>query len=237
MEKEKQVTVNGIKSWAEEDRPREKLLLKGKQALSDAELLAIMIGSGSKDETAVELCRKILRDAANNDLHRLAKLSVADLMAFKGIGEAKAISIVAALELGHRRRLAEVRENLQINSSKSAFDELQPIVGDLPHEEFWVLFLSRANRILARERISSGGVAGTVVDIKILFKKGIQLLASSIILCHNHPSGNLQPSQADKDLTRKAVEAGKLFDMSILDHLIVGESPTKYFSFADEGLL
>ena len=236
MDKEKPI-ISGIKSWAEEDRPREKLLLKGKQALSDAELLAIMIGSGSRDETAVELCRKILRDAADNDLHRLAKLSVADLMAFKGIGEAKAISIVAALELGHRRRLAEVRENAQISSSRDAFNELQPITGDLPHEEFWVLFLSRSNRIIARERISSGGVAGTVVDIKILFKKGIQLLASGIILCHNHPSGNLQPSQADKDLTKKAVEAGKLFEMTVLDHIIVSESPANYFSFADEGLL
>lgn len=227
---------SGIKSWAEEDRPREKLLLKGRQSLSDAELLAILIGSGNAKETAVDLCRRILKDCAN-DLHALGQKEVNDLIAFKGIGEAKAITIIAALELGLRRRLAEVRQRKQITSSRDAFDELQPLLGDLDHEQFWILLLNQANKIVSREQISAGGVTSTVADSKIIFKKAINALASSIILCHNHPSGSLKPSTADRELTRRLVESGKLLDIKIIDHLIVGIDPQSYYSFADEGLL
>lgn len=230
-------SLNSIKTWAEEDRPREKLLLKGKQALSDAELLAIIIGSGSANESAVDLCRRILRELAQDNLHELAQKSITDLMTFKGIGEAKAISIVAAVELGARRRLAEVRQRVQIGSSNDAFDEFQPLMGDLPHEEFWVMYLSRANKVLSKERISSGGVSGTVADVRMIFKRAISLLASGIILCHNHPSGNLQPSKADENLTQQFKEAGKILDVRVLDHLILGESPCDYYSFADSGKL
>lgn len=223
-----------IKSWAEEDRPREKLLLKGKKALSDAELIAILIGSGSRNETAVDLSKRILK-SVNNNLHQLAKLSVKDLMKFKGIGEAKAISIVAALEIGGRRQMANILQKPQITCSKDIFDLFQPLIGDLPHEEFWVLLLNRHNKIEEKVQISQGGVAGTVADTKIIFKKAIQCLASSIILLHNHPSGNLQPSNADKSITKKMVEAGKLLEIAVLDHLIITQGG--YFSFADEGLI
>ncbi|OWY24588.1 JAB domain-containing protein [Sphingobacteriales bacterium UPWRP_1] len=225
----------GIKTWAEEDRPREKLLLKGRQALTDAELLAILIGSGNNKESAVDLCKRILKEAATNDLNELAKLDLHDLMKFKGIGEAKAISIIAALELGRRRRAAEAGVKPQITGSRDVFELLQPRIGDLPHEEFWVLYLNRANRVTHQESISAGGVTGTVADIKIIFKKALNQLASGIIIAHNHPSGNLKPSQADIDLTRKVREGGKTLEISVLDHLII--TTTGYFSFADEGLL
>lgn len=225
----------GIKAWAEEDRPREKLLLKGHGALTDAELLAILIGSGNTNESAVDLCKRILKEAATNDLNELAKLDLHDLMKFKGIGEAKAITIVAALELGRRRRAAEVGVKPQITSSRDVFELLQPRIGDLPHEEFWVLYLNRANRVTFQESISAGGVAGTVADLKIIFKRALNQLASGIIIAHNHPSGNLKPSQADIDLTRKVREGGKTLEISVLDHLIITTSG--YFSFADEGLL
>lgn len=231
-----QKNTNNIKSWAEEDRPREKLMLKGKQALSDAELLAILIGSGNNKETAVDLCRRILKES-DNDLHALGKKNIDELMQFKGIGEAKAISIIAALELGMRRRLAEVRERKQITSSSDAFDVIQPLLCSLPHEQFWIILLDRANKIIGKECISSGGVSGTVVDVKIIFKKALQALASGIVLCHNHPSGNLQPSKADQDITKRLVEGGKLLEITILDHLIVTDHSHQYFSFADKGLL
>lgn len=224
-----------IKAWAEEDRPREKLLLKGKMALSDAELLAILIGSGSRQETAVELCKRILSTAANNDLNILGKLTVADFMVYKGIGEAKAISIVAALELGRRRRAAEVKKRQQITGSSDAAEIFWPILSDLPHEEFWVIYLNRSNKIMLKERISIGGVAGTVADVKIIFKKALQQLACSIIVAHNHPSGNLRPSKADIQLTKKMVEAGKFLDINVLDHLIITDGG--YYSFADEGMI
>jgi len=223
-----------IKSWAEEDRPREKLLSKGRHTLTEAELIAILIGSGSRNETAVELSRRILNEAGNN-LSHLGKLSVNDLMRFKGIGEAKAITIVAALELGRRRKEAEPNKINKITSSKDVFDIVSPVYKDLPHEEFWVLFLNRANGVIKRESVSKGGVAGTVVDSKIIFKSAIEQLASSVILTHNHPSGNLKPSEADIQLTKKIKEAGNMLDIPVLDHLIITD--TAYFSFADEGMI
>lgn len=223
-----------IKTWAEEDRPREKLLLKGKRSLSDAELMAILIGSGSANETAVDLSKRILT-GANNNLNQLGKCTVADLMKYKGIGEAKAISIVAALELGARRQVSEAEVRKQITSSRDAYEILSPIIADLPHEEFWVLYLNRGNKVLLKESISQGGVAGTVADVKIIFKKALELLASGVILAHNHPSGSLLPSKPDMDLTRKMKQAGDLLEVQVIDHLIITDGG--YYSFADEGTL
>jgi len=223
-----------ITSWAEGDRPREKLLSKGRHILSDAELIAILIGSGTKNESAVELSKKILFQF-KNDLNQLAKLSVQDLMKFKGIGEAKAISIVAALELGRRRKATETVKREKITSSKDAFEIIHSHFIDLPHEEFHALLLNRSNTIVTKEFVSRGGIAGTIVDPKIIFKTALQHLASSIVLCHNHPSGNIKPSAEDISLTKKLKEAGILLDIPILDHLIITNDA--YFSFADEGLL
>lgn len=223
-----------IKSWAEEDRPREKLSTKGKGALSDAELIAILIGSGNKEDTAVELSKKILA-SINNDLNQLGKLTINDLMQFNGIGEAKAISIIAALELGRRRKEAVSEKKPIINSSQKAYDSMSAILSDLPHEEFWAIYLNRRNELIKKVFISKGGVAGTVADTKIIFKHALELLASSIILFHNHPSGNLKPSPADIQLTKKLKETGNIMDVLVVDHIIVGEK--NYFSFADESLL
>ena len=224
-----------IKAWAEADRPREKLLLKGKQNLTDAELIAILIGSGNRELSAVGLAQIILQ-SANQNLNELGKSTVEDLKENKGIGEAKAISIIAALELGRRRQLSDLREKPQIRSSQDAYREMAPIIQDLPHEEFWVLILNRANRILAKKKISSGGVSGTMVDAKLIFNKALMVqTACSIMLFHNHPSGGLTPSQADISLTRKLKEAGKVLDTQVLDHLIISERG--YYSFADEGKL
>lgn len=223
-----------IKGWAEEDRPREKLLSKGRHVLSDAELIAILIGSGSRNETAVELAKRILSQHGNN-LNELAKLSVNDLIKFKGIGEAKAISIVSALELGRRRKETETVKRNKITSSKDIFHFFLPLFIDLPHEEFHVLLLNRSNSVIRKEFISRGGVSGTVVDPKIIFKIALEHLASSIILCHNHPSGNLRPSGPDISLTKKLKEAGTLLEIPILDHIII--SDTGYYSFADEGMM
>ncbi len=223
-----------IKSWAEEDRPREKLLHKGKSALSDAELLAILIGSGSAQDSAVSLAQKVLQSAANN-LNELGRRSIPELQTFKGIGQAKAVTIAAAMELGRRRQLSRIVDKPQVSRSRDAFDAIAPILVDLQHEEFWILNLNRANRVMSRSRISMGGMAGTVVDAKIVFRKALHAEASAIILCHNHPSGNLNPSQADLDLTRKLVRAGQSIDIPVLDHLIVSERG--YYSFADEGKL
>ena len=217
-----------------EDRPREKLLRRGRQELSDAELLAILIGSGNRRETAVDLSRRILH-AMDNDLNRLGQISVAGLKKFPGIGEAKAITILAALELGRRRQSTDIQQRPQITCSRDAYDILQVNLIDLPHEEFWILLLNRANRVVGRERISSGGVAGTVVDAKLVFGKALGQMACSVILAHNHPSGNLRPSQADLQLTTKLVRAGKSLDIAVLDHLIVTQAG--YYSFADEGQL
>ena len=223
-----------IKAWAEEDRPREKLLSKGRTTLSDAELIAILIGSGNRNETAVELSKKILK-SIDNDLNKLGKLSVKELMQFKGIGEAKAISIVAALELGRRRKNTDNQLKKTIKSSKDVFEEVIGVMSDLPHEEFWVLFLDRRNAVIKKSNVSKGGVSGTVADAKIIFKEAIQLLASAVILCHNHPSGNLKPSDADIQLTKKMKEIGNLVDVPVLDHLIITDK--SYFSFGDEGLI
>lgn len=223
-----------IKSWSPEDRPREKLLLKGTSALSDAELVAILIGSGTPKMSAVELSKKILLQG-NNNLNELARLSVKDLTKIKGIGEAKAITIVAALELGRRRKEQDPEEKPKITSSKDAFDLLKGEMMDLPKEEFWVLLMNRANRVTKKKRVSEGGVSGTVADPKVIFKLALEELASGIIVAHNHPSGNLQASQSDIDLTRKLKEAGKFLEIQLLDHIIIANQ--KYLSFADEGMI
>ncbi len=224
--------LNSIKTWAEADRPREKLLTKGKHVLSDAELLAILIGSGSSSESAVALCQRILKSVEYN-LHELGKLRVSELQKFKGIGEAKAVSIVAALELGKRRQASPTQKRITISCSRDCYMIFHPILGDLPHEEFWILLLNRANRVLSKKRLSSGGISGTVADSRLIFKEAIESLASSIIVCHNHPSGNRKPSHSDINLTEKLVKAGKLLEIAVLDHLIVTENG--YYSFADEG--
>ncbi|MDG1174397.1 MAG: DNA repair protein RadC [Flavobacteriales bacterium] len=223
-----------IKNWSEEDQPREKLMAKGRQVLSDAELLAILIGSGNRSESAIELCKRILNDSQNN-INQLAKLSVNDLMKYRGIGEAKAISIVAALELGRRRKSEAVLDKVQVTSSQHLYEYIKPVLEDLPHEEFWIVLLSRANKIIGKQLIGRGGISETTADIKLIFKKSIESLASAIILAHNHPSGNLKPSQSDLNLTKKIKDAAKLFDISILDHLIIGDG--NYYSFNDEGVL
>jgi len=223
-----------IKNWAIDDRPREKLLQKGKLSLTDAELIAILIGSGNREESAVELSKKILFKNQNN-LNLLGKLSVGQLTQFKGIGEAKAISIIAAMELGRRRRSEDAIENVKISSSNSVFEVLQPILGELQHEEFWILYLNNANKIIEKFQISKGGITGTLVDVRITLRKALELGAVSLILAHNHPSGNLSPSEADKQLTLKLKTAAESMDIKILDHLIVTEK--SYFSFADEGLM
>lgn len=221
-----------IKAWAEEDRPREKLLAKGRTALSDSELLAILIGSGTTEKTAVDLCKEILASVGNN-LDKLARLGVKDLMRFKGIGEAKAITIVAALELGRRKKDSGKEPIKKITSSKDAFDYLKPWMIDLNHEVFFVILLARNNTIIKHELISSGGISGTIVDAKLIFKSAIDNLASGIILAHNHPSGNLKPSEQDISLTKRIKAGAALLDLTILDHLIFTNKD--YFSFADEG--
>lgn len=223
-----------IKNWAEDDRPREKLLQKGKLSLSDSELIAILIGSGSKNETAVELSKRILSSTKNN-LSELGKLSVGQLCKFKGIGPAKAISIVAALELGRRRRLEEALEQKKISSSQSIFEIMQPVIGELPHEEFWIIYLNNSNKVIEQFQISKGGITGTLVDVRITLKKALEVGAVSIILVHNHPSGNLKASEADKQLTKKLKTAAESLDIKVLDHIIVTEK--SYLSFADEGML
>ncbi|PWB24293.1 RadC family protein [Flavobacterium sp. HTF] len=221
-----------IKNWSEDDKPREKLMLKGKDVLSDAELLAILIGSGSRNESAVALSQRIL--ASVGGLNSLAKLSIAQLMKFKGIGEAKAVTIVAALELCARRRSEKAVETTKITSSNKAFELMQPIIGDLPHEEFWVLFLNNSNNVISKSQLSKGGIGGTTVDVRLIFKLAFEKCATALILCHNHPSGSLIPSDADKQITRKIREAGSKLDVKILDHVIITES--KYYSFVDEGI-
>lgn len=228
-------TKLNIKDWAEEDRPREKMLLKGVSALSDAELLGILIGSGNKSETAVELSQRILHSVSNN-LNTLGKLEIRDLIKdFKGIGEAKAITIVAALELGKRRKLSEALVSPQITSSKDVYDIFHPILADLKHEEVWVLFLNRANKVVENIQISKGGLTATVVDIRLIMKEGIQSLASAMVLCHNHPSGNTQPSDDDDQITKRLKEAGHIMDIRLLDHIIVCDN--SYYSYMDTGRL
>ena len=223
-----------IKNWSEDDQPREKLLYKGKSALSDAELVAILIGSGSRNESAVDLCKRILQQN-NNQLHQLQKQSIQQLMQFKGIGEAKAITIVAALELAKRLQLSETKELTKIGSSADVCKLMQPIIGDLPHEEFWVLLLNNSNKVIYKMQLSKGGLTQTVVDIRMLFKTALEHLATALILVHNHPSGQLVASGADKDITQKIKLAGNSLDIKLLDHLIITQNG--YFSFADEDIL
>ena len=223
-----------IKQWNEDDRPREKLLQKGKTTLSDAELLAILIGSGSRNESAVELSKRILASVKNN-LNELGKCSISNLIAFKGIGEAKAITIIAAMELSRRHRASEGLKKDKITSSSTVFNILQPLLGELPHEEFWILYLNNSNKVLQKSQISKGGITGTLVDIRLVLKNALQIGAVALILAHNHPSGTLQPSHADKQLTQKLKKAAESLDIKVLDHLIITEKT--YFSFADENML
>ncbi|MFI5220009.1 MAG: DNA repair protein RadC [Bacteroidia bacterium] len=227
--------TGGIKGWAEADRPREKLLKQGRHTLTDSELLAILVRTGTKNETAVDVAKNILSQC-NNDLAELSKLSVSDLMKkSKGMGEVKAITIIAALELGRRRREADGLKRKSITTSKDAFEILHPHLSDLVHEEFFVLMLNRANDVIRKHEISKGGVAGTVVDPKLIFTAALEHRASNIILCHNHPSGHTKPSPEDIKLTKKLTEAGKMMEINVLDHIIIAGN--SYYSFADEGLM
>lgn len=234
MEKKKPFKKFTIKDWAADDQPRQKLLVKGHRSLSDAELIAVIIGSGSRRKSAVELAKDILR-FADNDLEKLGRIPVERIMtSFEGVGEAKAVAIVAAMEIGRRRQLDGRKQNIIIQSSLTAYSVIGPLLKDLNHEEFWIICLSQANEVIAKDCISQGGQAGTLVDAKKVFRRALLQQAASIILVHNHPSGNLQPSQADKQLTEKLKAAGKSIDVRVLDHLIIAGD--EYFSFADEGI-
>ena len=217
-----------------DDRPREKMMKNGARSLSNAELLAILIGSGSVDETAIELSQRIL-NAVNNNLYTLGKYDLKQLMTYKGIGEAKAITIMAAMELGRRRREEELPDRPQLNTSQAAYDYMAQRLVDLPHEEFWAILLNRAGRVIDTVMVSKGGTASTAVDVKIIMREAVQNLASAIILCHNHPSGNNQPSRDDELLTRQISDAAKLMNVVVLDHIIVCDK--SYYSFSDEGKL
>lgn len=223
-----------IKSWSEEDRPREKLMAKGREALTDAELLAILIGSGNTEMSAVGLAQLILNSADNN-LQELGKKEIIDFMKFKGIGEAKAITIASALEIGRRRQLTDPKTMPLVTSSRAAYDVIAPILADINHEEFWIILLNRGGRLMKKLRISSGGVNAVLADARLIFKPAIETLASTIILVHNHPSGNLKPSQEDNNITKKLQEGAKLLDLTVADHLII--THTGYYSYADEGML
>ena len=223
-----------IKYWSESDRPREKLMQKGIESLSDSELIAILIGSGNANKSAVGLAREVL-ESYNNNLNTLGKKSYKDFMKFRGIGEAKAVSIVAALELGRRRKLEDAEIQEKITSSSNAFNYFQPKIGDLAHEEFWIMFLNRANIVIDTMKISQGGTTGTVMDVKLIIKHAIERLAQGLIVAHNHPSGNKQPSDSDIQITKKIKEAAKLLDISLLDHIIIANN--EYYSFADSGIM
>ncbi len=223
-----------IKSWSIDDRPREKLLRNGKSIITNAELIAILIGSGNRTESAVELSKRIL-SSVNNNLNDLSKLSVDELLKFKGIGEAKAVSIVTALELGKRRVFEKGKTIQKIKSSSDVFNVMQPIIGELQHEEFWVVYVNNSNTILAKHQIGKGGLVSALVDVRLIYKKALELAAVGIILVHNHPSGKLTPSNSDQQLTQKICKAGEALDIRTLDHLIITEK--SYFSFADEGVL
>jgi len=227
-------TSFSIKHWSDDDKPREKLVHKGRAVLSDAELIAILIGSGSRSESAVELAKRILASVDNN-LNELGKLSIKQLMVFKGIGEAKAVTIAAAMEMGRRRRGEDALKITKIGSSTDAFELLQPIMGELEHEEFWVLYLNNSNKVLHKAQLSKGGITGTLVDVRILMKQSLELGAVGLILAHNHPSGTLKPSTADKQITQKIKRASESLDIKVLDHLIITQKA--YFSFADNNVL
>ena len=224
----------GIKNWAVEDRPREKLISRGISSLTDAELIAILISSGNSNESAVELSRRIM-DSIHHNLHELGKLNCEELKRFRGIGEAKAVTLIAAMELGRRRNQSEALKKEQIKESKDAANYLRPEIGDLAYEEFWVLFLNRQNKIIDKQKLSQGGMTGTVIDVRLVMKLALEKHAISLIFCHNHPSGNLEPSDADKKITRQLKEAAALMEIPVIDHLIITQSG--FFSFADEGML
>ncbi|MDT0622416.1 RadC family protein [Croceitalea vernalis] len=230
---EKQASFS-IKNWADDDKPREKLAKKGRSTLSDAELIAILISSGNREESAVQLSKRILA-SVNNSLNDLGKLSIPQLMKFKGIGEAKAITIAAALEIGRRRRIDTEEVINKITSSANVFDLLQPIIGELPHEEFWIIYLNNSNKVLHKEQLSKGGITGTLVDVRLVLKQALEQNAVGLILAHNHPSGTLKPSTADKQITHKLKVAAEAIDIKVLDHLIITQKA--YFSFADEQIL
>ncbi|TWP28682.1 JAB domain-containing protein [Apibacter muscae] len=223
-----------IKSLAEEERPREKLLVKGKQALTDTELLAIVLGSGTRQESVIRLSQRIL-SSVNYNWNELAKLSISDLCKFNGIGKVKAIEIITALEIGRRKSLQEALKIVSISSSEDAFQLIHPLLSDLIIEEFWVIFLNKSNGMLGKEKISQGGITGTIVDVRLIFKRALELNAVSIIVFHNHPSGSLKPSEEDVRITKEIKEAGNLLKIMLLDHLVVNQ--TSYFSFADEGFI
>lgn len=227
-------TSLSIKNWSQDDQPREKLRDKGKDILSDAELIAILIGSGNTEESAVALSQRILASVDFN-LSELGKLSLTQLMAFKGIGEAKAITIAAAMELGRRRRGEEALEKKKISSSVSVFELMQPIIGELAHEEFWIVYLNNSNKVIQKQLLSKGGITGTLVDVRLVMKNALELGATGLILAHNHPSGTLKPSEADKQITQKLKAAAQSLDIKVLDHIIVTEKA--YFSFADQNLM
>ena len=223
-----------IKNWADDDRPREKLVQKGSSVLSDAELIAILIGSGSRNESAVELAKRILASVDHN-LNELGKLSVNQLMRFKGIGEAKAVTIAASLEVGRRRRAEDTKKITKITGSNDVFELLYPLIGELQHEEFWIIYLNNSNKVVHKAQLSKGGITGTLVDVRLVLKQALELGAVGIILAHNHPSGTLKPSAADKQITQKLKMASEALDIKVLDHLILAQHD--YLSFADKGIL
>lgn len=223
-----------IRDLAEDDRPREKLMLKGRNALSNAELLAILIGSGTKKKSAVELSQEIL-NSCRNKLRHLSKITISDLTKFSGIGEAKAITIIGAMELARRRDQEATEEKVIIKKSQDAFVIFKPKMEDLYHEEFHVAFLNQRNQVLGCERLFTGGMSSTLVDPRMLFRMALEYKATGLVVAHNHPSGNLKPSEADRVLTRKLVESGKMLDIGVLDHIIIGDNA--YYSFADDGLI
>ncbi len=223
-----------IKNWSDDDKPREKMLQKGKSALSDAELIAILIGSGSHNESAVELSKRILASVDNN-LNALGKLSIKQLMQFKGIGEAKALGIAAALEIGRRRRGEKDQKITKVSSSRDAFELLLPHMGELPHEEFWIVYLNNSNKVLLTSQLSKGGLTGTLVDVRIVMKQALESGAVGLILAHNHPSGTMKPSREDRSVTEKLKKAAVALDIKVLDHLIITQKD--YYSFADKGVL
>lgn len=230
----KKSTTFSIKQWSEDDRPREKLLRKNRSVLTDAELVAILIGSGSSGESAVSLAKRILAKS-NNNLNELGRLSVQQLMQFNGIGEAKAVAIIAALELGRRHRNEARRKVAKISSSSNAFELLQPVIGELPHEEFWIVYLNNANGVMQISQLSKGGITGTMVDVRLVIRQALEVGAVALVLAHNHPSGTLKPSRADIEITKKLKIAATAMDIRILDHLII--TTDHYFSFADEAML
>ena len=225
---------HSIKEWSVNDRPREKFISKGKDALSDSELLAILIRSGTRNRSALAVSQEILQLSENN-LSALAKMDLQDLMMVKGIGSTKAITIMTALELGRRRRLSEAVNRVKISTSNDAYDLIAPLLEDLTTEQFWVLYLNNANKVLCKEQISAGGMTATIVDVRLILKRALELNSTALVLCHNHPSGTLEPSKADVDVTNKMKKAASYMDIQVLDHLIV--SDIAYFSFADQGRL